>query len=184
MPPPAPYVPNDPASIVYRAILSALMGFPDFYGLFRVRNLIHFDDPEAFAAKAAGGLTRAPADAPELSLLQGRFRFRPGANSLAAGVEQAYPVVVIGPSLNLKATNEAKWQAFRALVAAGPSFGLPRLVRGWDLGDGTEDATGAAAAGLPPRQQRPQGAWATVFSVNVEMAVGRADVAANQITTT
>ncbi len=162
---------TDPFSAVYAALWAGLESFADFAALVKVRNRLRFDVP---GVRNPTRETSAPADLPELTLLQGAFRLAPyTTNALACDVAQAYPVVIAIDDLQVVKLNAVKWQAFRALLAAGHDLGLP-YVRRWTIEDGRDDPAARRLSGDARR-------WAAVLTINVEMSLSKADIAAGAL---
>ncbi|MDB5295207.1 MAG: hypothetical protein JWO31_1190 [Phycisphaerales bacterium] len=116
----------DPFTLIHRQIWAALTTFKPWTDV--VRRSLRFEQADVPPGWDQAG---QPCDVPTVVLRQGPFRFDPfGFDSSAFTFAMSFPLMVVGPSLNVVPVNLIKWQTVRALRAFDPAgyLKIPRLV--------------------------------------------------------
>lgn len=134
-------------------------------GPLKLRDFMDYSVPNAKLKHQS----EAPADYPDFFLSIGRFHLEPYGNSIAAKFGQSYPLYISTQFYSVVNPGLVKIHTLAALTNLGLDLGLGNLVVGWNITDGVDEMQSFV---------RPHDGWTTLLSINVEMAMKRADLLA------
>ncbi len=159
---------NDPYTVAYAAILTALAAFPPWAAAVTPGNVIDLTTPSTGRSPAAAGPVGNQVQVRLVQADHEALIFE--GNSTTWEPWQDYRLEVVTDALRLVQLNQVKFLTEVAIRRAGPSLTCDGLIRSVSVRGGGDDDTGKpvdpAAGGKRPR------AWVSACTLRVQFTIG------------